>query len=251
MEWILASFASLGAGFIDAIVGGGGMIMVPALFAIYPAAAAPTLLGTNKATAMWGTSIAATQFARRVTFRWHTLLPAVGAAFVGSFGGAYLATQVSGEFLRRLLPVILIAVFIYTMINKDLGAHHGPKYTGRTEIILACTIAIILGFYDGFFGPGTGSFFIFLLVRVLGYDFLNASANAKILNLGTNISALILFGLTGHVWWHLAIPLGIANIIGAILGAKVALKYGSKFVRWVFIIVVGALILKTALDAYL
>ncbi|XBH20768.1 TSUP family transporter [Jonesiaceae bacterium BS-20] len=251
MEWILASIASLGAGFIDAIVGGGGLILVPALFAVYPAAAAPTLLGTNKATAVWGTGIAAGQYAKRVSLRWRILLPAAAGGFAGAFGGAYLATIVSGEFLRQLLPIVLVAVFVYTLANKDLGALHGPRFAGRTELIIAVSIGVAIGFYDGFFGPGAGSFFIFLFVRLLGYDFLNASAHSKILNLGTNLAALILFALTGHVWWHLAVPLAIANIIGALLGARIALKHGSKFVRWVFILVVGALIAKTAADAYL
>lgn len=250
MEWILASLASLGAGFIDAIVGGGGLILVPALFAVYPAAAAPTLLGTNKATAVWGTGIAAGQYARRVNLRWRILLPAAAGGFAGAFGGAYLATIVSGEFLRQLLPVVLVAVFVYTLLNKDLGTHHGPRFAGRTELIIALVIGITIGFYDGFFGPGTGSFFIFLFVRLLGYDFLNASAHSKILNLGTNLAALILFAMTGHVWWHLALPLALANIVGALIGARIALKHGSKFVRWVFILVVGALIAKTAVDAY-
>ncbi|WP_435299299.1 sulfite exporter TauE/SafE family protein [Timonella sp. A28] len=250
MEWIIAGLASLLAGFIDAVVGGGGLILLPALFSVFPQAAAPTLLGTNKATAIWGTGIAATQFAQRVHIRWRVVLPAAAVAFIAAFAGAFLATHVSGESLRKALPIILAAVFVYTLARKDLGAHHTPRFAGKNELFFACAIGVAIGFYDGFFGPGTGSFFVFFFVRALGYDFLNASASSKILNVGTNLAALILFAATGHVWWHLAIPLAVLNIVGALIGARLALRRGSRFVRWVFIVVVGALIIKTFTDAY-
>lgn len=250
MEWIIAGAASLLAGSIDAVVGGGGLILLPALFSAFPTAPAPTILGTNKATAVWGTGIAATQFARRVQIRWRTVLPAAGAAFAAAFFGAYLATVVSGDALRKALPFVLLAVLLYTLARKDLGSHHTPRFVGRAEVLIACVIGVAIGFYDGFFGPGTGSFFVFFFVRALGYDFLNASASSKILNVGTNAAALILFAATGHVWWHLALPLAVLNIAGALIGARMALRKGSGFVRWIFIVVVGALIIKTFADAF-
>ena len=126
-----------------------------------------------------------------------------------------------------------------------------PRFEGRFELFAVCTIGVCIGFYDGFFGPGTGSFFVFLLVRWLGYDFLNASVAAKLLNLSSNSAALVLFTLKGHVWWHLALPLAMANVAGSLLGTRMALKHGAGFVRVMFILVVSALICKTSYDAFL
>ena len=251
MELALICLASLLAGGIDSIVGGGGLILVPALFAVYPSAAPATLFGTNKSASVWGTSIATVQYARRVQMRWAVLLPAAGAALVGSFIGAWVVTLIDPSFLRRLLPFILLAVLLYTLTKKDLGRVHAPHHDGRRELWLACSIGLVIGWYDGFFGPGTGSFFIFLFVRLLGYDFLNASASAKLLNVATNVSAIALFAAKGHIWWQVGAVLAVANVVGSLIGTRLALKHGAGFVRWVFIVVVGALILKTGYDAFL
>lgn len=251
MEWLFVSLASLLAGFVDAIVGGGGLILVPALFAAYPTTHPATLLGNNKGAAIWGTGFSTYQYSRRVDMRWPVLLPAAAAGFVASLTGAWVITVVSPDFLRKLLPFVLVAVLGYTLAKKDLGHTHAPRFTGRTEILLACAIGAVIGLYDGFFGPGAGSFFVFLFVRVLGYDFLNASASAKVLNCATNLAALILFTLKGHVWWHLALIMGVANVAGSLAGTHMALKHGAGFVRGVFILVVSALILKTGFDAFL
>ena len=251
MELALICLASLLAGGIDSIVGGGGLILVPALFAVYPNAAPATLFGTNKSASVWGTSIATVQYARRVQMRWAVLLPAAGAALVGSFIGAWVVTLIDPTFLRRLLPFILLAVLLYTLAKKDLGRTHAPRHAHGRETLLACAIGAVIGWYDGFFGPGTGSFFIFLFVRLLGYDFLNASASAKLLNVATNLSALALFAMKGHVWWQIGLVMAVANVIGSLIGTRLALKHGAGFVRGVFIVVVSALILKTGYDAFL
>ena len=251
MEWILISLASLLAGFIDAVVGGGGLVLLPALFATFPSAPPATLLGTNKSASVWGTSIATWQYSRRVQIRWRALMPAAGSGFVGAFAGAWAVTVISPDFLRAMLPLVLLAVLAYTIAKKDLGRHHTPRYDGLAEKLAAGAIGLSIGFYDGFFGPGTGSFFVFLFVRWLGYDFLNASASAKLLNVSTNIAALILFTAKGHVWWHFALPLAVANVVGSVLGTHMALKHGTGFVRAIFIFVVSALILKTGYDAFL
>jgi uncharacterized membrane protein YfcA len=218
IDLALVAGAAAFAGFVDAIVGGGGLILVPALFALYPGAAPATLLGTNKGGSVWGTAWATVQYARRVTLNWRALTPAVTAALAGSLAGAWSVTQVDAEGLKRALPFV--------------------------------TIGALVGFYDGFFGPGTGSFFVFLFVRVLGYDFLHASASAKLLNTATNASALVLFAAQGHVWWHVALVAALANVAGSTLGARLALRHGAGFVRGVFIVVVGALIVKTGYDAF-
>ena len=187
---MVVTLASWLAGFVDAIVGGGGLVLVPALFATFPTTTPATLFGTNKAASVWGTGIATVQYSRRVQLPWQALAPAAFAALAASFAGAWLVTQVSPEFLRKLLPAILVAVLIYTLARKQLGRDHTPRFHGRQEVLAASGIGAVIGFYDGFFGPGTGSFFVFLLVRVLGYDFLHASAGAKLLNTASNLAAL-------------------------------------------------------------
>ena len=251
MEMLIVTLASLLAGFVDSIVGGGGLILVPALFAVFPTAHPATLFGTNKGASIWGTGMATVQYSRRVAMPWHALGPAALSGFAASLGGAWLVTIVSADFLRKLLPAVLLAVLIYTLIKKELGRHHAPKFSGAKEIAMACGIGAVVGFYDGFFGPGTGSFFVFFFVRLLGYDFLHASASAKLLNTATNFSALILFTLKGHVWWHFAFVMALANVVGSLGGTHLALKHGTGFVRGVFICVVTALILKTGYDAFL
>ena len=250
MELLIVSLASLLAGFVDSIVGGGGLILVPALFATFPAAHPATLFGTNKGASVWGTAFATWQFSRRVEMRWAALLPAAGAGFVASFAGAWLVTVVSPDFLRKLLPLVLLAVLIYTVVKKDLGRSHTPRFSGAAEQWVAASVGALIGFYDGFFGPGTGSFLVFLFVRLLGYDFLNASAAAKLLNTATNLAALVLFTIKGHVWWHFVLAMAIANVLGSLAGTHLALKHGTGFVRGVFIVVVSALILKTGYDAF-
>lgn len=250
-DLFVVSLASLFAGFVDAIVGGGGLILVPALFGVFPNAAPATLFGTNKGAAIWGTGWATVQFSRKVQMNWPALLPAAGAALVGSFAGAWVVTMVPPHGLRRALPLILLGVLLYTLARKDLGREHVPRFAGRMEAAVAAGIGLLIGFYDGFFGPGTGSFFVFLFVRLLGYDFLHASASAKLLNTATNFAALLLFTWKGHVWWHIAVVMALANVVGSLAGIRLALKHGAGFVRGVFIVVVGALILKTGYDAFL
>ena len=250
-DLVALALAALFAGFVDAIVGGGGLVLVPALFSVFPSAAPATLLGTNKATGVWGTAFATVQFARRVKLEWSALLPASAAALAGSFAGAWTVTLVSAEGLRKALPLILLGVLVYTLARKDLGRTHTPHLEGRRQAAVASAIGLAVGFYDGFFGPGAGSFFVFAFVRLLGFDFLNASASAKLLNVATNLAALVLFAAKGHVIWHLALVMAVANVAGSLLGTRLALKHGAGFVRAGFIVVVSALILKTGWDAFL
>ena len=251
MDVVVVALASLFAGFVDAIVGGGGLILVPALFATFPTAHPATLFGTNKGASVWGTGIATWQYSRRVQMRWAALWPAAVAGLLASFAGAWLVTVISPGFLRKALPFVLLAVLLYTLAKKELGRAHTPHFEGRQEQWLAAGIGLLIGFYDGFFGPGTGSFLVFLFVRVLGYDFLSASAAAKLVNTATNISALALFISKGHIWWHFVLVMAVANVVGSLLGTRLALKHGTGFVRSVFILVVSALILKTGYDAFM
>lgn len=251
MELLLVALASLMAGFVDAIVGGGGLVLLPALFASFPHAPPATLLGVNKGAALCGTTLAALQYSRRVTLPWAMLIPAALAGFVGSFGGAWLVTLVSPQFLRQLLPFVLVLVLIYTLLKKELGQQHAPRYQGLAQGAAAALLALVLGFYDGFFGPGAGSFLVFFFVRWLGFDFLNASANVKVINSATNLAAFLLFVAKGHVWWHYVLVLALANIVGSLLGTRLALKHGAGFVRLMFLGVVSLLIIKTGYDGFL
>lgn len=251
MELLVVSLASLLAGFVDSIVGGGGLILVPALFATFPHAHPATLFGTNKGASVWGTGMATVQYSRRVHMRWAALAPAAAVCFAASLGGAWLVTVVSPALLRKALPLVLLLVLAYTLAKKDLGRHHAPRFAGRQEAAIACMVGAAIGFYDGFFGPGTGSFFVFLLVRVLGYDFLSASAGAKLLNTASNLAAIALFTWKGHVWWHFVVAMAVANMLGSLAGTHLALKHGTGFVRGMFMAVVSVLILKTGYDAFL
>src|ERR1700748_1887980 len=250
IDLVIVALASGLAGFVDAVVGGGGLVLVPALFATYPNAVPATLFGTNKGGAIWGTAWAAVQFARRVTLARVTMAWGMAGALAGSFGGAYVVTLVSAGPLKRALPFVLLAILVYTVAKKQLGREHTPRHVGSAEARVAGVIGLAIGFYDGFFGPGTGSFFVFLFVRALGYDFLHASGAAKMLNTATNLAALILFAATGHVWGHVAAVLAVANVARSLMGTRLALARGAGFVRIVFIVVVSALIVKTAYDAF-
>jgi uncharacterized membrane protein YfcA len=249
-ELVVLSLASLFAGFVDAVGGGGGLVLVPALFGVFPGAAPATLFGTNKAASVWGTGWATWQYASRVQMPWASLWPAALAALVGSGAGAWCVTVADPTLLRRALPFVLLVVLIYTLVRRNLGRVHAPRYQGRTQAAVASAIAFILGVYDGFFGPGTGSLLVFLFVRLLGFDFLHASASAKLLNTVTNASALLLFAYKGHVWWHLAVLMAVANVIGSLIGTRMALRHGAPFVRAVFVCVVALLIVKTVWDGY-
>ena len=250
IDLVMVAAASGLAGFVDAVVGGGGLVLVPALLATYPMTAPATLFGTNKGGAIWGTAWAAFQFARRVTLARLTMAWGMAGALAGSFMGAWAVTLVSAKPLKQALPFVLLAILVYTVAKKHLGREHTPRMAGSKEAWAAGAIGLGIGIYDGFFGPGTGSFFVFLFVRVLGYDFLHASAAAKRLNTATNFAALVLFAATGHIWWGVAAVLAVTNVAGSLIGTHVALKRGAGFVRVVFIVVVSALILKTAWDAF-
>jgi uncharacterized protein len=246
----LVSMASMAAGFFDSIVGGGGLILTPALFAIFPSAQPVSLLAMNKSASVWGTALATTQYARRVNMPWRSLWPAALLAGLGSLSGAWVLGWVSSQYLRQVLPFVLLALLIYTLLKKDLGQNHQPKFTGQHQTLGLCAMGLVIGFYDGFFGPGTGSFLIFAMVRVFGFDFLHASASAKLINLATNSCALALFTWQGHIQWRYALVLAVANVLGSWLGSRMSLKHGTSFVRWMFIVVVAALMCKTGFDAF-
>jgi uncharacterized membrane protein YfcA len=250
-DYVILAAAAFLAGMIDAVVGGGGLIQIPALFSALPNTAPATLLGTSKFAGIWGTGAAAVGFAKRVKLQWSTAVPAASAAFALSFVGAYTVTHIPPDFIRKLLPFILLAVAAYTFKKKDFGSIHAPMHVGNREKLFAILVGGGIGFYDGFFGPGTGSFLVFLFVRFFGFDFLGASAVAKVVNVACNLSALMWFGYSGHLLWQLGAVMAVCNVLGSLIGIRLALKHGTGFVRKLFLLVVSGLILKTGYDAFI
>jgi len=247
--WLLLLCAAAFAGFVDAVAGGGGMIQVPALFAGLPRESPATLLGTNKLASIFGTLSAARRYAREVTMPWQVVAPAALAAFAFSLLGAGVAASLPKEVMRPLVLLLLLAVAAYILLRPDFGrTARTPVLSPRRLRWTALIAGALLGFYDGVFGPGVGSFLIFVFVRWFGMDFLHASASAKIVNATSNAGALLLFAPAGHVLWMLGLGMAACNILGAQLGSRMAIRHGSGFVRAVFLCVTLLLIVKMAVD---
>ncbi|GAA5630467.1 putative membrane transporter protein YfcA [Acinetobacter calcoaceticus] len=245
MEWELILtlvFFAFCAGTIDAAVGGGGLIQIPALMGALPQTAPATLFGTNKLASIFGTGSAAFSFVRRVKLQWSLLGVIALFAFISSFIGAACVSLIPTHILRPIVLIMLIVIAIYTFAKKQFGQVHVDQQITPKLLVLAAMGSLAIGFYDGIFGPGTGSFFIFFFIRFLQVDFLHASALAKIGNLMTNLAALSFFIPTGHVLFELGLMMAVANIAGSLLGVRLALKYGSGFIRILFLILVSILI---------
>jgi uncharacterized membrane protein YfcA len=236
------------AGLVDAVVGGGGLIQLPALLTWQSQLPIAVLLGTNKSISICGTSLAALQYSRQLPQNWRVLLPAAATGFVCSFLGARAVSLLPGVILRPVVIGLLIAVALYTFRNKRFGESHSPNPSQTVQVRWAVCLGGGLGFYDGFFGPGTGSFLIFAFIGILGFSFLHASAAAKLINLATNLAAVLYFAYTGQIAWHLTLPLAISNMLGALCGTRLAIAKGSLFVRRLFLGVVIAISVKLLWD---
>lgn len=246
---LIIAFAFL-AGYIDAVVGGGGLIQLPALLINMPHVSLPTLLGTNKMAAFSGTSVAAYQYAKKVTFSYPLLFTVIAGAFIGSFSGAKVVSYLPVNYLKPMVLFILIGMAWYTFKKKDFGSAQKKPLPFVQQILVGLAIGLVIGFYDGFFGPGTGSFLVMSFVYFLGFDFLSASAYAKLVNCITNFGALVVFISHQNYMLFIAIGMGIANVLGSFLGAKTALKKGNKFIRQLFLLVVCILIIRYAYNVW-
>jgi uncharacterized membrane protein YfcA len=244
---ILCVFAYC-AGMIDAVVGGGGLIQIPALINVLPGTQDATIFGTNKFSSVWGTSLAARSYVGKVVMPWRLVLPAAISAFAMSFLGAATVSSIPQGVLRPLVLFLIVVMAIYIFMKKDFGAVQRPIEIGTRERALSVLIGGGIGFYDGLFGPGTGSFLIFLFIRYFAFDFLHASASAKFVNIATNIAALMFFVPTGKVLYTIAIPMAIFNMLGAYTGTWVAMKRGTPFIRGLFLFLLVILIFKLAYD---
>ena len=242
--------ASFFAGFIDSIAGGGGLIQLPALLIGLPKSDTAEVLGTNKLSSIFGTSTAAALYRKQIKPDPKVLLAMGLPALLGSAGGAMLASKIPTSSMRPMVLVLLIVVAVYTWFKPDLGKFENLRHLPRRRIQIAALAGVIIGFYDGIFGPGTGSFLMLILVASLGYAFITASAIAKVVNVATNVGAIMVFGINGAVIWQIGIIMGVANISGAIIGARLAIKGGSTLVRKVFLLVTVALIVKVGIATF-
>ena len=242
--------ASFFAGFIDSIAGGGGLIQLPALLIGLPKSETAEVLGTNKLSAVFGTTTAAALYRKQIKPDPKVLIAMGVPAFVGSAGGAVLASKIPTSSMRPMVLVLLIIVAIYTWFKPDLGKFENLRHLPKRRVQIAAFAGVVIGFYDGIFGPGTGSFLMLILVASLGYAFITASAIAKVVNVATNVGAIMVFGINGAVIWQIGIILGVANISGAVLGVRLAIKGGSTLVRKVFLIVTVALIVKVGIATF-
>jgi uncharacterized membrane protein YfcA len=242
--------ASFFAGFIDSIAGGGGLIQLPALLIGLPKSETAEVLGTNKLSAVFGTTTAAALYRKQIKPDPKILIAMGLPAFLGSAGGAVLASRIPTSSMRPMVLVLLIIVAVYTWFKPDLGKFENLRHLPKRRVQIAAIAGVVIGFYDGIFGPGTGSFLMLILVASLGYAFITASAIAKVVNVATNVGAIMVFGINGAVLWQIGIILGIANITGAIIGARLAIKGGSTLVRKVFLLVTVALIVKVGIATF-
>lgn len=250
LETLTLCFFAFLAGMIDSIVGGGGLIQLPAMLVFLSDLPIVTVLGTNKLVAVTGTMMATVQYARKLTIDWRLVLRMAVVAFVCSFLGARLVSGISTEDLRPMIIVLLIGIAIYIFFKKDMGATRVARLTATQQRWLGLLVGGVIGFYDGFFGPGTGTFLIFMFITIFGLDFLMASASSKVVNVATNLAALIYFAATGHILWSLALPMIVFNVSGAVVGSRLAMLKGSKFIRVLFLVVVSGIIIKLSYDTF-
>jgi uncharacterized membrane protein YfcA len=248
LTYLLLALAGLFAGFVDAVVGGGGLVQLPALVIAFPAAAPVQVLATNKLAGTCGTSISSLTYYRRVRPDPRTFVPLMAIAFVGSAAGAVAASHLPKAAFDPLILVALVVVGAYVLLKPDLGRVTELRFSGHRHLAAACGAGLAIGFYDGALGPGTGSFFVFTLVGLLGYNFLEASAKARIANWSTNVAALLVFAAQGAVVWRIGLVIGLCNLLGSYAGARTAVSRGSAFVRVFFVIVVSAFIVKIGSD---
>ena len=248
---IFLAIASGFAGFVDAMAGGGGLIQLPALLVSLPNKELPLILGTNKVPSIFGTTAAARNYFKNIKPDIPLTLTMMVPAFAGSMGGAALAALVPKDFFKPFIVFLLILVAIYTWRKPELGMAENLKFTHNKRLVIVGSIGLMIGFYDGIFGPGTGTFLVFFLVSTIGYAFLKASATAKLVNIATNAGAILSFQLTGHIWWQLGLLLAFANVTGAIIGSHLAIKGGSPLVRKVFLAVTFVLITRVAWDTFI
>ena len=231
-------------------MGGGGLIQTPATLITLPQYPVATLLGTTKIPSFIGTSMAAWQYARRVQLRWKLLAMMCSIALIAAYAGSKTVSIVSNTFMKPIIFGVLIAVAIYTYSKKNFGNNTSQTKSPKNEWLIAASFALLIGFYDGFIGPGAGSFLVLFFISALGFDFLRACAHAKFVNLATNMGSIIFFSSNGHILYQYALPMAICNFTGSILGTRLAILKGNSFIRIFFLIVVIGTIIRFGYDIF-
>ena len=247
---VLLCIAAFIAGFVDAISGGGGLIQTPAALVLLSGHPVVSVIASIKIPSLSGTSLAVVQYLKKVSVNWQLVTVTCVVAFFASFAGSELLTMVSNSFMKPVLLVVLTAVAIYTFLKKDFGQHEAKDHSPQKEMVYAVFISLIIGFYDGFIGPGAGSFLILAFINFLGFDFLKANAHAKFVNLSTNLGSMTFFAISGKIIYTVALPMALCNATGGFLGARLAILKGNAFIRIFFLIVVSATILRFAYDVF-
>ncbi len=242
--------AAFTAGFVDAIVGGGGLIQTPMGLILMPQFPVATVIGSLKIPAFSGTAFAAVQYVKKVSMNWKLLGLMMVLAVASAFTGSHLLTLVHNNFMKPVLLIVLCFVALYTYTKKDFGQHTEKNHSAKRQTIYAIAISMVIGFYDGFIGPGAGSFLVLAFITLLGFDFLHASAHAKMVNLATNFGSICLFLLKGKILWAVAIPMAVCNAIGGAIGARLAINKGNQFIRIFFLIIVIGTLLRFAFDVF-
>jgi len=250
VEMIILCLAALLAGFVDAIVGGGGLIQTPAVLITLPNHPVATLLGTTKIPSWSGTTSAAIQYAHRVKLQWKLIGILCSIALVAAYLGSKTVALVSNTYMKPVIFGVLVIVAAYSYTKKDFGTFETKRKPAKLEFIYGGLFALLIGFYDGFIGPGAGSFMVLFFISVLGFDFLKASAHAKFVNVATNTGSILFFAGSGHILYHYAIPMALCNFLGSLAGARLAMLKGNKFIRVFFLLVVLGTILRFGYDIF-
>lgn len=254
VEWIdllLLCVAAFFAGFVDAIVGGGGLIQLPAALVILPHFPVASVIGSLKIPSFSGTVFAAWQYVKKVSIDWVLLTVICVLAFFASYSGSLLLTQVSNRFMKPVILVVLTLVAIYTYSKKDFGQKEARDRSFHQQLTMGVLISLVIGFYDGFIGPGAGSFFILAFIALLHFDFLHASAHAKMVNLATNLGSVTLFLLKGKIIWLIALPMAASNAVGGFLGARLAIAKGNRFIRLFFLVIIVGILVRFCWDVFI
>lgn len=239
------------AGMMDAAVGGGGLLQIPGLFNVLPqGTSVPTVLGVGKVASFSGTATATWQYLRKIPVPWAMLLPAAVLAFGASYLGAKSVAYFPTQYMKPVMLVIMLVMCVYTFMKKDLGQIVRTAKLTRKETAWGLFFGALIGFYDGIFGPATGSLLAFIFVRFYGYDFLTANTSGKVINSTTNLAALTFFVPHGHVVWAWAIPLAVANLCGGLIGAQLAIRGGTRFLRYGFMLLLCLMIGRFAWDLW-
>jgi uncharacterized protein len=238
------------AGFIDAVVGGGGLVQVPLLLLLFPQLSHVQVIASNRFASVAGTAVAAVQYIRSIGVDTAVVVVAGIASAISSFSGTFVMRLIKPDVFKPVLLVVIAILAVYTFIKKDMGNSHKPRFIGNQSLLVCAIIGLVIGFYNGFIGPGTGSLLVFSMVSVMGMNFMNASASSKLINVIADAASLAGFLINGSVVFKLALPMMAGNMLGSYIGSKTAIARGNRFIRYIFLLIIIILIVRLAWDVF-